>query len=349
MDTPSPLRALIVDDSALNRTTLRRILESSSEIQVVGVAGTGGEALRMIHEREIDVITLDLEMPGMDGFSFLRLLMTTKPTPVIVVSSHTQPENVFRAVELGAFEFVAKPETEAELPLLEESLVKKVLVARNLRRNKLMLRPPPTRVADSETLTQRDADVRRVIAIASSTGGPTAVGEVLSKLPRGLPAAVVIAQHMPEKFTRAFAERLNRYSGLEVSEAVDGDIVRLGCAYVCPGRRSLVVERSAAGTLVLRVVAPGAEDAYVPSADRLFTSVARAVGDQAVGVVLTGMGTDGTLGAAAIARAGGRVIAESEETAVVSGMPSSVVRAGHCHQVLPLPHLGSHLAALVRS
>jgi two-component system, chemotaxis family, protein-glutamate methylesterase/glutaminase len=347
----APLRVLVVDDSAFNRRSIAEILAQSPEVQVVGKAADGEEALRLIGVLEPDVITLDLEMPKMDGFTFLRILMSKKPTPVIVVSSYSQKENVFKALELGALDFVAKPDryVDAELGGIRGELVQKVLIARTLRN----AATAPRRRFDSLTgvvperprLEKAVASPRHVVAVASSTGGPTALMEILSRLPQGMPDALLIAQHMPEKFTRTFAERLDRRSALRVSEAQDLDVVGAATALVCPGRKCMELD-AGGGELRARVRNPTPEDRYVPSADRLFSSVAAAVGAQAIGIILTGMGDDGVLGARDIVRTGGVVVAESEETAVVYGMPGAAARAGVVSRMLPLGGIAEWLIDL---
>ena len=350
------LRVLVVDDSILNRRAVRLALEESGSIEVVGEASDGDEALRLVTERRPDAITLDLEMPRMDGFTFLRILMAKHPTPVIVVSSHSQKENVFRALELGAVDFVEKPEAglmasqAARVQVLE-----KILLARSLRPLRPIVPAPSGAGFVAEPSTARGLGTpplprltpRFVIAIAASTGGPAALIDIFSRLPARLPAAVVVVQHMPARFTRAFAERLNRRGSLHVTEATDREPLVARCGYVCPGGQCIEVETSARGEMRLRIVPPSSSDTYVPSADRLFASVAKASGSRAIGVVLTGMGTDGVEGSRAIADARGLVIVESKETAVVNGMPAAVQRAGVVSRVLPLPAIGELLATLV--
>jgi two-component system chemotaxis response regulator CheB len=268
---------------------------------------------------------------------------------VIVVSSYSHKENVFKALELGAIDFVAKPDryADAELEQIRLDLLSKVLLVRGLRPTAVVQRSvseerPPAPVAASAALPPR-----HVVAIACSTGGPTALLEILSKLPQRTSNTILVAQHMPAKFTRTFADRLNRRSQLRVSEARDGDEVIEAAVYICPGSRCMeLVPGPARGTLALNVVAPAATDRYVPSADRLFASVARVAGSRAVGVVLTGMGEDGVQGARAIADAGGAVIVESERTAVVHGMPGAVLRAGVPQRTLMLDEMSDFLTAL---
>jgi len=345
-----PLRVLVVDDSVFNRRSIGEILAQSPEIEVVGKAADGEEALRLVSSLKPDCITLDLEMPRMDGFTFLRILMTKMPTPVVVVSSYSQKENVFKALELGALDFVAKPErfSDPDLGGIREQLVSKVLLARSVRLGS----PSARRAADlspapAEPRAQKQlVPPKGVIAVASSTGGPSALMEIFTRFPQNYRNAIVIAQHMPDKFTRTFADRLSRRGALRVSEAQDQDVVSEGVGFVCPGRHCMELEVSPRGTMKLKVTPPGERDRYVPSADRLLTSVASGLGRRAVGVILTGMGDDGVEGARKIIEAGGIVIAESEESAVVYGMPGAAVRAGVASQSLPLSEIGDMLAKL---
>jgi two-component system chemotaxis response regulator CheB len=344
-----PLRVLVVDDSVFNRRSIAEILGQSPDVAVVGKAADGEEALRLVNLLKPDVVTLDLEMPRMDGFTFLRIIMSKLPTPVIVVSSYAQKENVFKALELGALDFVAKPDRwdDAELTRLGRDLLQKVTQVRSLRPHavgqRARVEPVPPAVQRPEPSL---GPPKYVVAIGSSTGGPSALMEIFARLPARLKGAILIAQHMPDKFTRTFAERLDRRGGVRVVEAEDGDPVRESTAFVCPGRRCLELEPTSDGSLRLRVGAPDASDRYVPSADRLFRSVAYSVGARAVGMLLTGMGDDGTLGARAILEAGGMVVAESERTAVVNGMPGSAVRAGVVSRTLLLQEMADFVAGL---
>lgn len=361
------IRALVVDDSAGNRRALTDILESSKEIEVVGRAADGEQALKLAATTRPDVITLDLEMPKMDGFTFLRILMARQPTPVIVVSGYSQKENVFRALELGAIDFVAKPDGQvaAEGPLRREVL-SKVLLVRHLRvpggparegTSRLPARGTSPEGARTpllpETFNPRGATaLRYLVVIAASTGGPSALMELFGRIPERFPGAVLIAQHMPEKFTKTFAERLDRKGTLGVREAQDGDVITPGHAYLCPGRLCMEVVPAPsppspnAGELRLRLTTPAADDRFVPSADRLFASAASAVGPRAVAVVLTGMGDDGAEGVQAVRKAGGIVVAESEASAIVYGMPRAAVATGAVHESLDLAGIGDLLAGL---
>lgn len=352
------LRVLVVDDSAYNRRTLTDLLSAIPNVEVVGKASDGDEALRLVSELQPDLITLDLEMPRMDGFTFLRLLMARRPTPVIVVSGYSAKENVFRALELGAIDFIAKPSrtVTSDLSGIQEDLANMVHMVRQLA-------PPgldpgrriSPRTGQEFSVSNRDTQPPRteapepksIVVIGSSTGGPTALVEVFRRLPPNANAAVLVAQHMPERFTKTFAERLDRLGGMRVREASSSHRLEAGVAYVCPGGRCLEVAGDARGGFVANVVKPEADDRYVPSVDRLFLSAAASVGSKLVSVVLTGMGDDGAKGVVAVKNAGGFVIAESPETAVIYGMPGSAARTGSVDQSLPLRALAERLAELV--
>lgn len=359
LNARAPIRLLVVDDSAYNRRNIAEVFAATPDVEVVGKAADGEEALRLATLLKPDVITLDLEMPRMDGFTFLRILMSRQPTPVIVVSSYAQKENVFKALELGALDFVAKPDRQIAPDAAEvrEQILSKVLLVRSLRPN-LPAVPVARRVVSGawtpegkpvslDATGQGPAYVapRQIIAIASSTGGPSALIDIFSKMPTNSGAAIVVAQHMPDKFTRTFAERLDRRGPLRTSEAQDGDIVARMTGFVCPGRQCMELVR-VNNELRLTVGPAASTDRYVPSANRLLKSVAAVAGSKAIGVILTGMGDDGVEGARAIREAGGIVLAESQDTAVVYGMPAAAVRAGVATHVLPLPQIAEFLAQL---
>ncbi len=355
--TQRPIRLLVVDDSAYNRRNIADVFANHPEVEVVGKAADGEEALKLVTMLAPDVITLDLEMPRMDGFTFLRILMSKAPTPVIVVSSYSQRENVFKALELGALDFVPKPDRLGpESTEVREEILQKVLLVRSLRpsfvpttlirrQNSGAFNPDGSVASWDEpsTMTGRAYRApRTIVAIASSTGGPSALLHVFGKLQATTTAAYVVAQHMPDKFTRTFAERLDRRGPVKTVEASDGNLVAQATGFVCPGRKCMELTQ-VGHELKLRVGPSAATDRYVPSADRLFKSVA-AVGTRCIGVILTGMGDDGVEGARAIRDAGGIIIAESQETAVVNGMPGAAVRAGIATEVMPLPEIGDYLA-----
>jgi two-component system, chemotaxis family, protein-glutamate methylesterase/glutaminase len=352
-----PIRLLVVDDSAYNRRNIADVFAGQPDVEVIGKAADGEEALQLVTLLKPDVITLDLEMPRMDGFTFLRILMSRAPTPVIVVSSYSQRENVFKALDLGALDFVPKPErVSPDATDVREEILQKVLLVRSLGPS--FVRTTGPRRTSGGFAPEGDSGTfdavrtgpsmyrapKQLVAIASSTGGPSALLRIFHDLPATTPAAFVVAQHMPDKFTRTFAERLAKRGPVNTVEASDGDLVSRGTGFVCPGRKCMaIVQRGA--ELKLRVEPPTASDRYVPSADRLFKSAAR-LGPRCIGVILTGMGDDGVDGARAVRDAGGIVIAESQETAIVNGMPGAAVRAGVTNEVLPLPAIAEYLAGL---
>lgn len=335
-----PIRVLIVDDSATNRKALSKVLETAPGIEVVGRAADGEEGLKLALQLSPDVITLDLEMPKMDGYSFLRLLMARKPTPVIVVSSYAHHSDVFKALQLGAFDFVARPRVsggEAGFASMRSELIEKLRAAPFMRRDEV--KPVPrARAATVKKLP----DVTRLVLIGASTGGPPAVQKVLESL-AGLPVCVVVAQHMPARFTQAFAERLDQALPFRVVEAANGDPIVAGRVYVAPGGEQLELDERN-GKPVLSVKLTTAADRYAPSVDRLFTSASKLSTPGARAVVLTGMGDDGAKGVRALDKAGVEVWAEAESTAVVFGMPGAAIKTGVVKRVLPLDELGPALA-----
>jgi two-component system, chemotaxis family, protein-glutamate methylesterase/glutaminase len=354
---PAPLRVLAVDDSEASLRAIVGILRREADVQVVGQATDGEEALRLVLQLEPDCVCLDLEMPRMDGFTFLRLLMAKQPTPVIVVSSNARKQDVFKALELGALDFVAKPEKRdagGDLADIRDDLVAKLAMVRALRVDSPASVPaPPAGPRPPPPATPRPPPLRgpeppgRLVVIGASTGGPAALAQLLCALPTDLPLAYAVAQHMPERFTRAFAERLARSSGLDVREAEDGDELLHGRVLVAPGGRHLKVIRAGGALAPLRaaLVPQNPRDGrrYCPSVDVLFESAADAMGDRVCAVVLTGMGNDGRRGVEKVKEAGGFAIAESEESAVVYGMPKEAAGTGKVDGVLSLEEMVSWL------
>jgi len=338
-----PIRVLVIDDSAFSRQAITRMLETSPLVEVIGVARDGEEALRKALELEPDLITLDLEMPRMDGFTFLRLVMAKRPTPVMVISGRSGEEDVFKALELGAVDFIAKPTARAtpELVDIERELIRKVHAIRELRIEKVR-----ERLDGSSSKAKGRAGVRsaaqHVVLIASSTGGPAALMEMFGAFPEAPGCAFLVAQHMPPGFTRGFAERLNRMTSLRALEAEGGEELEAGTVLVAPGGSHLELA-SLGARVVTRVRAAEDGDKYSPSGDRLFKSAAKHFGAHALSVVLTGMGDDGREGVQAIKAAGGSVIAESESTAVIFGMPHQAICTGVVDRVLPLGEIASEI------
>lgn len=344
-----PISVLVIDDSAANRRAITRILENAPGIKVVDRAADGEEGLKKAVALQPDVITLDLEMPRLDGYTFLRLLMAKAPTPVIVISSYGHPSDVFKALQLGAFDFVAKPAKGGKESLedVRAELVEKVRAARFMRRDEKPTPSPPRQRPPREKQGAPKPERALVLAVGASTGGPPAVQKLLEGL-AGLPVCVLVAQHMPPRFTDAFAQRLDQTVPFRVKEARSGDPVVTGRVYIAPGGEQLeVAERD--GRLVLQVSPTTPADKHAPSVDRLFTSVARVCGAEAKGAVLTGMGSDGAQGSVALAEAGGEVWAEAEASAVVFGMPQAAIATGRVKFVLPLDDLARGLARALKS
>jgi two-component system chemotaxis response regulator CheB len=331
------IRVLVIDDSAFSRQTITRMLKTSPLVEVVGVARDGEDALRKTLELHPDLITLDLEMPRMDGFTFLRLVMNKRPTPVMVISGRAGEQDVFKALDLGAVDFIAKPTSRAtpELQTIQQELIRKVHAIRDLRIEKVSERIDASAPAVSSPRLTSHAAPAPVVAIGSSTGGPSALMQTFAAFSEPPECSFLVAQHMPEGFTGGFADRLNRLTQFQVREAVGGEELVPGSVFIAPGGHHLELE-TVRGRVATRVSPKQESDKYTPSVDRLFESAAKHFGADLMAVVLTGMGDDGKRGAEAVKRAGGRVIAESEETAVIFGMPQQAIRSGAVDRVLPL-------------
>jgi two-component system chemotaxis response regulator CheB len=331
------IRALVVDDSAYNRVTLTRMLETEPRIHVAGTAVNGEDAIKQVMKHRPDVITLDLEMPIMDGFAFLRWLMVNLPTAVIAVSSRASDRSVFKALELGALDFIAKPggRVSPRLEEIQRDLVAKVLQFAQVRLDNLSRRV--TEHADvKEPVAIAETCPRGIelVAIGCSTGGPPALQHVFQALPR-LPVPFVVAQHMPPTFTRLFAERVNKLTPFEVREGRDGEMLLPGCVYIAPGGMQSEVRRIPEG-LQLRVFPAGGSDLYAPSVDRLFRTASDAVRERLVAVIMTGMGDDGAAAIRDVHDRGGKTIAESSETAIIFGMPAEAIKTGAVDEVAAL-------------
>jgi two-component system, chemotaxis family, protein-glutamate methylesterase/glutaminase len=344
------IRILVVDDSAFSRNVITRILESIPDVQIADTARDGQEAITKTLKLRPDLITLDLEMPNMDGFTFLRWAMQSIPTPVIVVSSKEADVNVFKAMDLGALDFVLKPtpHLSMELEEMKANLIEKVLAI------PLFMQKRTKEKMQTESRLFREQLIRAVpaqkpllVAIASSTGGPPAIQTILRELTSSFDVPLLIAQHMPRTFTSLFAERLNQHTSLHVKEATHGETLKPGCAYIAPGGAHLLVQRDV--NLFRVEICPKADGIrYQPSADLLFESVAHAAGSQTIGTVLTGMGDDGCKGLSHMKSNQGITIAESERTAVIFGMPQQAIRAGVVDHILPLTEIAGALKTLCR-
>ncbi len=344
--TPGPIRVLVVDDSALMRRMIADLLESSPVICVVGAARDGEEAVAKTETLRPDVITLDVEMPGVDGLTALARIMARRPTPVVMLSSRTRrgAQETVRSLALGAVDFVCKPSgpISMEIEGIRDTLCAKVRMAAGARVLPASVTPTGTPGGPAASLPPvSSADC--VVAVASSTGGPRALEAILPRLPTDLPACLLIAQHMPEGFTAALAARLDALSPLAVREAADGDPIAAGCVLIAPGGRHMLVGPAGRVRITRDPPVRGAR----PAADPLMASAAAAYGTGCIGVVLTGMGRDGAEGARAVRRAGGATIAQEESTCVVYGMPRAALERGAVDAVLPLHLIAPRICELI--
>jgi two-component system chemotaxis response regulator CheB len=322
------------------------ILSRDPGIEVVGTAMDGAFALKKIEELQPDVVTLDLEMPRMDGMETLRLIMRRAPLPVILFSTHSKEGaySTFKALALGAIDFVAKPKDAAagNLDAIAEQLIEKVKVAKRAGGKRLHVSPVEQQEQPSKKSGRNPIPPNRVIAIGISTGGPNALQFVLSQIPAEFTGTFVVVQHMPEGFTEMFAKRLDECCQLEVQEARSGDLLLAGRVLICPGNRHMMVRRMPRGDMAVLTDSPHV-NGHRPSADVLFHSVAQEFGPSAVGIIMTGMGEDGAEGLGAIKNSGGMTIAQSEDTCVVAGMPRAAITKGFASKVIPLDALANFL------
>jgi two-component system, chemotaxis family, protein-glutamate methylesterase/glutaminase len=343
-------RVLVVDDSVVARRLVSKALVAADSVDVVGIAADGRVALTQIERLRPDAVTLDLDMPVMDGLETVEAIRERWPhLPVIMVSTYTVrgAQVTLDALALGANDYVVKPSGSASpteaIARLHEELVPRIVALCP----RAVPAPVPEPPGEPIAITSKGPSARvDVIAIAVSTGGPTALGALLGELPSTLPVPVLIVQHMPPMFTRVLAERLDRTSAIRVLEAADGHAPEPGTARIAPGDRHMVIERRADAVRIRTNTAPR-ENSCRPSADPLFRSVADVYGENALGVVMTGMGNDGLRGAHHLTRSGARVIVQDEASSAVWGMPGFVVREGIADAVIPLGRLAGEIVARV--
>ena len=341
------IRVLVVDDSALMRKLIPQVLQRDPSIEVVGTAMDGALGLKKIEELHPHVVTLDIDMPRMDGIEMLRQIMRRHRVPVIVVSAQTDASAsiTLRALAFGAFDFVTKPRDAAlgRLDQIASELAQKIKAAASSGPPKMIITVPTMKPKPGRRAAM-PAGPSRIVAIGISTGGPNALQYLLSQLPEDFPGCIVVVQHMPEGFTQMFAKRLDESSALEVKEAQSGDLLLAGRVLICPGDRHIKVRKMEHGKIAILVDHPRV-NGHRPSADVLFNSVAQEFGSNAVGVLMTGMGEDGAAGLGTLQAAGAVTAAQSPDTCIVDSMPRAAIERGFASKIISLPNLASFLQA----
>lgn len=342
------IRVLVVDDSAFIRKAIIRMFDCHPLISIIDVAADGAMAIELIKAHSPDVVTLDIQMPVLDGLSALKRIMTECPTPVVMLSSLTGKggEQTLKALELGAIDFIDKASAGGSMDFssIARELAEKIMIAAGIDLAKLTtqvkmenaseIRPTPTQHSNFE-----------VVLIGTSTGGPSALQSILTRIPPGFPCPILIVQHMPSGFTASLAERLNRASGLIIKEAVDNEPLLPGTVYIAPGGKHLKVHRNGRQLLATLDTLPS-KSLHCPSVDVLFESATTACGGRCLAFVLTGMGKDGAAGALNLKKAGAKIIVEAEETAIVFGMPKAVMDLVEVDGVMTLQQVADYMIAM---
>lgn len=338
------LKVLVVDDSFLMRRIISDIVNSDPQLEVVGKAKNGEEALKMLSAFNPDVVTLDINLPERDGIDVLSDIMRIKPTKVIMLSAYTRvgASATIRALELGAVDFIAKPSGEISLGLekLRSEIIDKIKLAGNVNSDKYFSGFKTGRSAPVET--EAGEGVKRLVIIGASTGGPKAILSLMKEIPGDIEAAFIIVQHMPKGFTLSFAERISWDAGVKAKEAEDGDIICSGKVFVAPAGTHLVLRKDN-GQVRIKLTDDPLVNFVKPAIDVTMSSAVEIYGKEIIGVVLTGMGRDGLEGARKIKEAGGKVFVQDEESSVVWGMPGAVSKAGLSDLVLPLSQIAGML------
>lgn len=350
------VRVLVVDDSAFFRKRLTEILSSDNHIEVIGTASNGKEAVDQVAKLKPDVVTMDIEMPVMDGITAVRRIMESSPTPILMFSSLTTEgaKATFDALDAGAVDYLSKhmDEIASDREVLKRQLCARVRLigARGLSKSavvKVSKKPAPVTPAIQPTSKPAPRKGKyRIVAIGTSTGGPVALQEVLTHIPKNFPLPIVLIQHMPSTFTPAFAERLNKICQIAVKEAQDGDVLVPGTAFLAPGGKQMLIEVQRGGAHI-RIIEAQPGQTYKPSVDVTFSSVANAYEGDVLAVILTGMGADGREGARLLKQKGATVWAQDEASCVIYGMPAAVVEAGLADRVVSLKDVGPGLVETV--
>jgi len=351
MDSQRIIKVLVVDDSAFMRKTISNILNGAEDIEVVATARDGFDAVQKVTDYHPDVVTLDVEMPKLDGLQTLGYIMSECATPVVMLSAYTEQgaEMTMKALEYGAVDFICKPSGPISLDLAKvaEELINKVRAASQVDISRLKF-IEYEKLQQVEPIPETMRAGRQIVVIGSSTGGPRALYEIVPKLPADFPAAVLIVQHMARGFTKLLAERMNRVSSLSVKEAEDGDKVLAGHVYIAPSNYHMIVVSEEEKEIIKLHQGPTRNNVR-PAADVTMESVGRLYRSNCVAVVLTGMGRDGTQGATVISKNGGKVLAEDKSSCVVFGMPKSVIEAGVVDGVYPITSMSTQILRMVQA
>lgn len=346
-----PYHVLVVDDSALMRSELTKIIEKDFELKVIGTARNGKIALEKIKELSPDVVTMDISMPIMDGIEALKHIIKAHPIPVVMLSSLTSEgaTETIECLKIGAFDFIHKPagsrslnmeqqEKEIQLKLKQAAKGK-----RKIRLNQYQTVPVPKKLNRNFKSAKND----QIVAIGISTGGPKTLFSMMPKIPANFPGTILIAQHMPEKFTQSFANRLHETCNLHVKEAEHGETIMTGHIYIAPGGKHMKVVRQKDDLKVKIIATKSIDTSYVPSVDVLFSSLLESMGKHWIGVILTGMGNDGAAALTRLYRMGGHTIAQSEESSIVYGMPKQVIEMGGAEFILDDQEISSKIVELM--
>lgn len=347
------IKVLVVDDSAFMRKVIADMISSDDDMEVVGVARNGEEALEMIVSRKPDVVTMDVEMPKMDGLTALKQIMEVSPMPVIMLSSLTTNGAVetLKALDYGAFDFITKPTSliKVSTPEVREELLTKIKIASRTKVYKPSVTPrqprpvlTTTKESFKSNASQGKTKFKKLIAIGTSTGGPRALQDVIPFIPRDIDASILIVQHMPPGFTKSLADRLDSMSQIHVKEAEDGDVMQAGVAYLAPGDSHIKVSKQA-GQFVIKLDNGDRVSGHKPSVDAMMYSIASLNDRNVIGVIMTGMGADGADGMSKVKANRGFVIAQDEESCVVFGMPKSTIKLGVVDKVVSLTNIANEI------
>ena len=353
MSKINKIKVLIVDDSAFMRTAIERMLVTDSSIEIIGSARNGREAVGKVARLKPDVVTMDIEMPVMDGLHALKEIMRLCPTPVLMVSSLTQQgaKVTLDALELGAIDYIPKPGSALTVGVLklQKELLSKIHAVANCKPKQIKLEYRPMANNGNMSKATSNKPINKAFFIGASTGGPPAVQKIVSQLSHDFPAPVIIAQHMPKTFTSAFATRLNRVCAIRVKEACDGEIIQNSLVYICPGDNQTRVIKNSDGSFKFSVISNNDEkDLFAPCINTLFFSAATELGLRSVAILLTGMGEDGVRGMKNIKMVGGLTITQDRATSVVYGMPKAALEQNAATRILSLDEIAPEMELAVK-